>query len=647
MFKQMRLGTKLLWGFGLLTLITLLLGLVTIVNLRTVEHNTTRLVSQNMPEWELAADIDKITRDMGYFMLGYSLSYERSWREQAWEAFKQLKDRVAAAQRLATDQELRQFAAQMNTVETALGQYEHTMRQAQTVADAILTNRQRVREAAVIFESSIRAYTDTQRSAMLTQIEAAFGAQQIEGATLDLTSSAELILRQQRIDAGDGILHSGRSVIEGLWQAEVTQAASGLAALAPMTTDLQVQLAGLIEVTRQTQNLALLNTAQEALSTCVQAVEAMIQARETQAVVARDNLAAYTTILKTTTAVAETSRQTALTEGRQTRGLVSRAMSILSLGALAGVLVAIGLGIAISRSITHPIRRIIAGLQDGADEVTAASSEISSASQSLAEGASQQAASLEETASSLEEMSSMTRHNAANAKQADQLMVEARNLITEADTSMAQLTRSMQAISQASEETSKIIKTIDEIAFQTNLLALNAAVEAARAGEAGAGFAVVADEVRNLALRAASAAKDTAGLIEGTVTKVHDGAKLVAHTNEAFQKVARRTKDAVGLVAEIAAASDEQSQGIQQINTAVSEMDQVTQQNAANAEESAAAAEELNAQSEQMRGMVQELVDMVGQKDATRGRPATDRAHSGRAVELLAPGKPRLMLSAA
>jgi methyl-accepting chemotaxis protein len=176
---------------------------------------------------------------------------------------------------------------------------------------------------------------------------------------------------------------------------------------------------------------------------------------------------------------------------------------------------------------------------------------------------------------------------------------------------MDDLTHSMQDIAKASEETSKIIKTIDEIAFQTNLLALNAAVEAARAGEAGTGFAVVADEVRNLAMRAADAAKNTANLIAGTVKKVNTGSGLVAKTNQAFAEVSKSTVKVGELVGEIAEASSEQAQGITQINTAVNEVDQVTQQNAASAEESASASEEMNAQAEQMRIFVNGLLALV------------------------------------
>lgn len=263
------------------------------------------------------------------------------------------------------------------------------------------------------------------------------------------------------------------------------------------------------------------------------------------------------------------------------------------------------------RSITKPINEIIEGMREGAEQVAAASGQVSSSSQHLAEGSSGQAASIEETSSSLEEMSAMTMQNSDNAHQADNLMKEAYKVVSQANNSMSELTNSMDEIFKASEETSKIIKTIDEIAFQTNLLALNAAVEAARAGEAGAGFAVVADEVRNLAIRAADAAKDTANLIETTVQKIQDGNTLVANTNEAFGAVEESASKVGELVGEIAAASNEQSEGIGLVNNAVNEMDKVVQQNAANAEESASASEELSAQADQMKTIVNQLVFLV------------------------------------
>lgn len=265
-----------------------------------------------------------------------------------------------------------------------------------------------------------------------------------------------------------------------------------------------------------------------------------------------------------------------------------------------------------SRRISTPITYSIRTLTQSAQQFSSAAGEISTSSQSLAEGASQAASAIEETSSSLEEMSSMTRKNAENANAAKALMGEAQQIVQKVSGHMTNMAVAIDDVTKSSEETSKIIKTIDEIAFQTNLLALNAAVEAARAGEAGAGFAVVADEVRNLAIRAADAAKNTNNLIATTIKSVKNGNELTRSTQQAFKENMDISGKIAGLVDEIAAASDEQARGIEQINKAIVEMDKVTQQNAANAEQSASAAEEMNAQAVQMKAVVVDLANVVG-----------------------------------
>lgn len=284
---------------------------------------------------------------------------------------------------------------------------------------------------------------------------------------------------------------------------------------------------------------------------------------------------------------------------------------------IGGLIVLLGtstLSVIIGSRIAHGMQRVIRDLSEGAAQVTAASSQVSTSAQSLADGAGQQASSIEESSSSLEEMSAMTKQNADNARTAAKLMTEAKGAVDKSSESAAAMEGAMSQIKAASDHTSKIIKTIDEIAFQTNLLALNAAVEAARAGEAGKGFAVVAEEVRNLAMRSAEAAKNTSSLIEDTLSRVAEGVQVVGGLKTALEEVTGSSQKVQSLVNEIAAATAEQAQGIEQVNTAVGQMNAVTQQTAASAEESAAAAEELNAQAESMRSSVAELTVMVDGK---------------------------------
>jgi methyl-accepting chemotaxis protein len=265
--------------------------------------------------------------------------------------------------------------------------------------------------------------------------------------------------------------------------------------------------------------------------------------------------------------------------------------------------------------INRKLNDITLTLNTASEQVNDGSGAIANSSNFLAEGASSQAASIEETSSALTELASMTGKNAHNSKQADALMQDAENVVKSTNTSMDNFTASMEDIINASKETSNIIKTIDEIAFQTNLLALNAAVEAARAGEAGAGFAVVADEVRNLALRAADAAQNTSTLIEQTIQNVDKGGALLVSINKEFGSVLDKTRDAVSMIAEIASASEQQSEGISQITNAVRELDKVVQENAALAEESASASEEMNGQAIQLKEIVRDIMTLTGSKN--------------------------------
>lgn len=310
--------------------------------------------------------------------------------------------------------------------------------------------------------------------------------------------------------------------------------------------------------------------------------------------------------------ISEIPRSGALGPIRRLGGFIAGA------GAVAAVLL-VGAALLFTRTLVRPVHRVIAGLRRTTQGVASAALEIGSASQTLSQGASRQAASLEESASSLEQLVTMVRRNADNAAQAETFMKEDLGVIQRAEAAMSDLTATMETIDGSAEEIGGIVNTIDAIAFQTNLLALNAAVEAARTGEAGAGFAVVAGEVRNLAVRASAAAGNTADRIQSTVEGIRSGSERVDQGVRAFRQVRKGAERTGTLIREVAAASWEQARGIEQINRAVTEMDQVTQQNAANAQETAAASDDLKSQAEELEKSVRHLVDLVGEQGRFKG----------------------------
>jgi methyl-accepting chemotaxis protein len=321
---------------------------------------------------------------------------------------------------------------------------------------------------------------------------------------------------------------------------------------------------------------------------------------------------AYEDTVKAVSATIDYNEKLGIDAGKTGKAAAQSGVRLIGLALGLALILASVLAWEIVRSTTRVLRDLATNLDQGATQTASAARQVSAASQTLSSGASEQAASVEETSASLEEISSMIRSTADNAEKAKALAGEAHAVAQAGANTMVEMTQAMAAIDKSSAEVAKIVKNIDEIAFQTNILALNAAVEAARAGEAGAGFAVVADEVRSLAQRSAAAAKETAEKIEAAIASSRNGSQSCDKVRESLTQIANKVSSTDSLVGEIATAAREQAQGIEQINTAITQMDQVTQSNSASAEESASAAEELDAQAASLKDMVGRLRQLVG-----------------------------------
>jgi methyl-accepting chemotaxis protein len=302
--------------------------------------------------------------------------------------------------------------------------------------------------------------------------------------------------------------------------------------------------------------------------------------------------------------------------GDEASGVIRQQVASAKAGVMIALLLSVVISVAIALVIVKTTGAVLGisvqELTAGAGQVAAAAEQLSGAAQSMSQDASSQAAALEETSASMEEMASMTRQNAENSHQGAQLMGQVDKHVSESERVLQGMVTSMQGIQESTSKVSRIIKTVDEIAFQTNILALNAAVEAARAGEAGMGFAVVADEVRNLAQRALQAAKDTSSLIETAISNAQEGDRRVREVAESITAISGSVGQAKRLVDEVSAASLQQTQGIDQVSKAILELEQLTQRTAANSEESAAASEELSSQAEVTMSVVARLNELVG-----------------------------------
>ncbi len=623
----MKLGTKIFLGFGLLLFIAIALGGIAIyqmarvsVSMGEIRENSAKLSDEYIPEAQLANELNVTSYQMMYAMRGYGLTFEDNYLTAGNDAISKVETAVDKLTNLAEDaKNLKALQGSMTEITTAIATYKKLKEQTEEINRHMDTARGNMDASAGKYVNACQTFLDGQNERM---------ARDYRDPELS-ANPAKLDERLEKITRINNVIDYGNATRIKAFKAQADRKAADLkTTIDEQFPKIEAELAKVEKITYERKDkelIADIRNAAEGYETALQnylkewhELDTVSKARGD----AGDHVVELALNLSTaamggTDSIANDAKVAA--DNGVTA--LSFATAFMIVGLVVALVIGVTVAIFITRSITGPINRIIDNLTESSSQVASASGQIATASQSLAEGSTEQAASLEETSSALEEMASMTRQNADNAGSANTMMSETKRQVDEGAAAVKNMAGAMDEINQASEEIGKIIKTIEEIAFQTNLLALNAAVEAARAGDAGKGFAVVADEVRNLAQRSAQAARDTSELIESTVARVKNGTEIVRQLEVSFGEVEESANKVAGLVAEISSASQEQAQGVDQVNTAVAQMDKVTQNNASNAEESASASEELSAQAEQMNSVVGNLIELVGGAGAaaTRG----------------------------
>jgi methyl-accepting chemotaxis protein/CHASE3 domain sensor protein len=597
--NKLKLSYRIALGFGALIVIALVLGGFAAWQMTHSTRSARTLANDNVPEIAVANDVERASLLTMYEIRGYGLTGEESYLTGGLKHLEDVKLHLKEARELAAKTTgLDQLKAAADRAEVEVLKYEQLVKDTIVSDKAIDADRAKMDANAKDFTDACDAFLRAQNDMLTDEIKAGVAPE-------------KLLERSKKLDLAKDVVEAGTAVRMAAWKSQARRDPKIIQDGQKYFEVIKAKLEELRPITHQAVNVKQITDCQNAADGYQAAMNGLLQNWLVRDDLAKKRGDTATLVLAEAQNTAALGLKDTGTEAGASANDLSSTTTIMLGGLVFAAIAGMGIAFYMTRSITKPIQAVATALVNGSEQTSSAAGQVSSSSQSLAEGASEQAASLEETSSSLEELSSMTKRNTENSQKMNELAKQARTAADTGVVDMQQMTVAMDAIKTSSGEIAKIIKTIDEIAFQTNILALNAAVEAARAGEAGMGFAVVADEVRALAQRSAQGSKETSSKIDGAIANTMQGVEISAKVAVSLNEIVTKARQVDELAAEVANASKEQSQGIDEINKAVGEMDKVTQSNAAGAEESASASEELSAQAELLKEAAVELQRMV------------------------------------
>ena len=599
MGHTMTLGKRISIGFGILVVITVILGSIGVVNMRTAATNSKTLSEMYVPEVDLAMNLFKIANQIRYDMRGYVYREDDASLTNAKKNFTELKNELAKAETLGKQYQLKGLLENGKMISKGLADYVTSAER----IEKLLIKKRSYDVTIVENAASILKYTDeyvkNQEKKLRLEIDEKAPAQKLHSRAENIETMHKVIeiITHARVYGQRAQLKNDITMLEGAIQ----------------KFDSAYKLLERLKANSQTnEGLETLKEIEAAAKSYENMLKGFVVVMQEVTKEATLLVTIAADVLNAAEAVTDVGLEHVTVISKEATSSLSDASNFMIIGLIIAFIISLIIAYFIIKSIVKVVVYSVKSLSEGTAQVVSASEQISSASVSLAEGASSQASSVEEVSATIEEATASNNQNADNSREANLLAQHSNDAARQGNQQMADLMIAMEKITDSSQKIAKIIKTIDEIAFQTNLLALNAAVEAARAGEHGLGFAVVAEEVKNLAERSAGAAKEITSIIEASIDQVKVGTEVANRTKESFGEILASIKKTSDLIGEIAISAKEQAEGMNQIATAMGSVDQITQQNASASEETAAAAEELNAQALSMLESVAEIAALAG-----------------------------------